>query len=51
MSPAVAAGSKHTSDFEILFVNDGSPDQALDLHRKDARVCVIDWAWGVRPYA
>ena len=43
---AVAAASKHSPDFEILFVNDGSPDQALELaleiHRKDARVRVID---------
>lgn len=42
----VAAATKHTPDFEIVLVNDGSPDQslelALELHRQDPRVRVID---------
>lgn len=33
-------------DFEIIFVNDGSPDDSVDraiaLHRRDARVVVVD---------
>ena len=37
-----------TDDFEILLVNDGSPDEslaiALELHEKDRRVRVIDLA-------
>src|SRR5262245_57877483 len=37
---------KITADYEIILVNDGSPDDALDvaldLHRRDARVRVID---------
>lgn len=41
-----AAASKLTDDFEIVFVNDGSPDEsrqlALDLHHRDPRVRVID---------
>ena len=35
-----------TDSFEIIFVNDGSPDDALEravgLHRRDPRVCVVD---------
>ncbi|MGH9548808.1 MAG: glycosyltransferase family 2 protein, partial [Terriglobales bacterium] len=35
-----------TSDFEIILVNDGSPDNsleiALSLYRKDARVRIVD---------
>jgi putative glycosyltransferase len=35
-----------TSDYEVIFVNDGSPDDSLDialsLYRSDPRVCVID---------
>jgi putative glycosyltransferase len=35
-----------TTDFEIIFVNDGSPDDSLEravaLHERDARVRVID---------
>lgn len=35
-----------TDDYEIIFVNDGSPDdslkQAIALHQQDKRVCVID---------
>lgn len=42
----VAAAEKITSDFEIIFVNDGSPDDSLtlsvELHRSDSRVVVID---------
>jgi putative glycosyltransferase len=41
-----AAASQITRDFEIIFVNDGSPDNslevALDLYRKDSRVGVVD---------
>jgi putative glycosyltransferase len=37
---------KITDDYEIIFVNDGSPDgsleQAVALHQQDTRVCVID---------
>lgn len=43
---ATAAAECLTSDFEIVFVNDGSPDGSLDLAielvRKDPRVRVID---------
>ena len=43
---AVAAAETLTDDFEIVMVNDGSPDdslaKALDLHELDARVVVID---------
>lgn len=42
----VAAATQLTDDFEILFVNDGSPDDslriALDLRRRDPRVRVVD---------
>ena len=42
----VAAAAQLTPDFEMLLVNDGSPDdsfaRALELHRRDARVRVID---------
>jgi len=35
-----------TDDYEIIFVNDGSPDNSLDiavaLHEKDSRVSVVD---------
>ncbi|MFQ5442623.1 MAG: glycosyltransferase, partial [Thermodesulfobacteriota bacterium] len=35
-----------TKSFEIIFVNDGSPDESLDialsLHKKDKRVSVVD---------
>ncbi len=35
-----------TLDYELIFVNDGSPDQSLamavELHRRDKRVCVLD---------
>src|SRR5215204_4550156 len=43
---ARAAAEAITSDFEIIFVNDGSPDNSLDvalsLFEKDERVKVID---------
>jgi len=43
---AVAAAAKVMADFEIIFVNDGSPDSSLDiaveLHNNDSRVVVID---------
>jgi len=41
-----AAAEKITKDYEIIFVNDGSPDNSLDiavsLHERDGRVTVID---------
>jgi putative glycosyltransferase len=41
-----AAASRLTDDYEILLVNDGSPDDSLriahDLRRRDARVRVVD---------
>ena len=41
-----AAASRITHDFEIIFVNDGSPDNSLevvlDLYRKDSRVGIVD---------
>jgi putative glycosyltransferase len=44
----VAAVTRVTDDYEILFVNDGSPDEALgralDIQRSDGRVVVIDLA-------
>jgi len=43
---SVDAALAITSDFEIIFVNDGSPDQsldvALDLRRRDPRVRIVD---------
>jgi putative glycosyltransferase len=43
---AVATITKITPDYEIIFVNDGSPDdslrQASDIARSDSRVTVID---------
>ena len=43
---AVAAAERFTPDFELIFVNDGSPDdalaQVLKLHRADRRVVGID---------
>lgn len=40
------AAGRITSDFEIILVNDGSPDNslavALDLYRKDPRVGIVD---------
>ncbi|HJV09906.1 MAG TPA: glycosyltransferase family 2 protein [Burkholderiales bacterium] len=43
---AVSAAGQLTSDFEIIFVNDGSPDdafaQVLDLHQADPRVVGVD---------
>ena len=41
-----AAAQKITDDYEVIFVNDGSPDQSLDiaiaLYEEDKRVRVID---------
>lgn len=41
-----AAASQITHDFEIILVNDGSPDNslevALELYRKDPRVGIVD---------
>jgi|GEM_PF-31960 len=41
-----AAAEKITQNYEMIFVNDGSPDSSLDiavsLHERDARVRVID---------
>src|SRR5262245_25051318 len=43
---AAAAASQVSADYEIVLVNDGSPDDsldvALDINRRDARVRVID---------
>jgi putative glycosyltransferase len=43
---AVSAAQRLTPDFEIIFVNDGSPDdafaQVLELHKADARVVGVD---------
>jgi putative glycosyltransferase len=45
-SRTCAAAEAITHDFEIIFVNDGSPDNSLDaalsLYEKDARVKIID---------
>ncbi len=45
---AIEAASDVTDDFEIVMVNDGSPDdsraRALALHRRDPRVVVVDLA-------
>ena len=44
----IAAAEHITSDIELVMVNDGSPDHsldlALDLHRADPRVVVVDLA-------
>jgi putative glycosyltransferase len=41
-----AAAEQITDDFEIVFVNDGSPDNSLDiainLYEKDKRITIID---------
>jgi len=43
-----AAAQKITNDYEIIFVNDGSPDDSLDiavsLYEKDPKVRVIDFS-------
>jgi putative glycosyltransferase len=43
---AVGAAQQLTGEFEIIFANDGSPDdafaQVLDLHRSDPRVVGVD---------
>jgi len=40
------AADEITDDYEIIFVNDGSPDNSLEqavvLHKQDSKVCVID---------
>lgn len=45
---AIAAAEAVTNDIELVFVNDGSPDDSLELalalHRADARVIIIDLA-------
>lgn len=42
----VASAEKITSDFEIIFVNDGSPDNSLEIalkiYKKDPRVIIVD---------
>ena len=46
MLEPVSSAERVTSDFEIILVNDGSPDNsleiALSLYRKDARVRIVD---------
>lgn len=41
-----SAAERITSDYEIILVNDGSPDDSLqiavELHRSDARITVVD---------
>jgi len=41
-----ACASEITEDYELIFVNDGSPDNALEiclaLRQQDKRVCVVD---------
>jgi putative glycosyltransferase len=43
---ASAAAEQITGDYEIILVNDGSPDESLDIalaiHRRDKRVRVVD---------
>lgn len=43
---ASQAASRITNDFEVIFVNDGSPDNslevALELHRKYPRIKIVD---------
>ena len=43
---ATAAARELTTDYEVVFVNDGSPDEsleiAIELHQRDSRVRVID---------
>jgi putative glycosyltransferase len=43
---AIAAAEEVAGEFEIIFVNDGSPDEAVDiaieLHEHDRRVVVVD---------
>ncbi len=45
---SLLAAEPITSDIELIFVNDGSPDDSLDLalelHRADPRVVVVDLA-------
>jgi putative glycosyltransferase len=45
-SRALASAKEITEDFEIILVNDGSPDNSLDLaislHKKDEKVKIID---------
>ena len=47
-SRVAATAQKITNNFEIIFVNDGSPDNSLDivinLSKKDPRVKVIDFS-------
>lgn len=42
----VAAAEQITDEFEIIFVNDGSPDDSLEttirLHERDPRVVIVD---------
>ena len=43
---AISAAEPITDDIELVMVNDGSPDEsieiALELHRADPRVVVVD---------
>lgn len=42
----IKVAEQNCGDFELIFVNDGSPDSslqiALDLRNRDKRVCVVD---------
>lgn len=49
------AASRVTTDYEIVLVNDGSPDDSLEvalaLHRRDSRVRVVDLSRNFGHYA
>ena len=49
------AAGRLTSDYEIVYVNDGSPDDSLDvalaIHQRDSRVRVVDLSRNFGHYA